>query len=145
MSYSLVRFKRWHLMWLEEKGYASGGAVPMLSNEVFGLMEQGFSWTAVYNGEPIGCGGLMKQWPDRYTCWAFLNPESAPHMVWITRQTRKKLDEVIGRIEMTVRQDFKPGHRWAKLLGFVVENPPGILKGYGPEGEDHIAYVRFNG
>lgn len=85
----------------------------------------------------------MEHWPGRHNAW-FVPTSLAPHcMLRITRLVDKFTGPVKGRIEVTVRADFAAGHRWAKMLGFEVENAPGLLMGYGPMGEDHIAYVRF--
>ncbi len=61
-------------------------------------------------------------------------------MLAITRAVKKQLQATPGRIEMTVRTDFPQGHRWAELLGFEQE---AVFKQYGPEGEDHVGYVRL--
>ena len=44
--------------------------------------------------------------------------------------------------ESTVRRDFALGQRWARMLGFEIETP--VLRQFGPEGEDHVGYVKFN-
>lgn len=135
-----VPFKRWHLEWLEEHGYAEGGIGPVLNDQTLTYMERINSWTCVCDGDPVACGGVVEQWPGRYTAWAYLNRLSSPHMVPITRTARSILDAMYGRVEMTVRCDFESGHRWAKLLGFHVETP--TLVKYGPEGEDHVGYIK---
>jgi hypothetical protein len=76
--------------------------------------------------------------------WTYMSPRSGRHMSFITRAVLRNLATIAGRIELTVRRDFEQGHRWARILGFAVENPPGILAGFGPMGEDHVSYVRFN-
>ena len=63
-------------------------------------------------------------------------------MVFIAGAVQRALGRVKGRVEFTVRADFEKGHRWAKMLGFTVESP--LLRAYGPLGEDHVGYVRFN-
>ena len=144
MSYIVSRFQRRHLAWIQDNGAPSEGEIPVFHPHVLQMFEDSLGWTFSYNGEPILCGGFIEMWPGRHHCWTFLNSNSSGHMLWITRQVRDKLNGIKGRLEFTVRRDFKAGHKWAKMLGFVVENPPGILKKFGPMGEDHIAYVRFN-
>jgi hypothetical protein len=63
-------------------------------------------------------------------------------MLLITKTIRRYLAQVGGRIELTVRADFEAGQRWVRALGFHIETPR--LEAFGPEGEDHIGYVRFN-
>lgn len=142
VKYGTVPFRRWHLTWLEEKGYAAGGVAPVMNDDTLSHLERSGSWTALYDLEPIACGGVVQQWPGRYLGWTCLNRAAAPHMLYLTRAAKRKMGHINGRIEMTVRCDFEPGHRWAEMLGFTIETP--ILKAYGPEGEDHTSYVRFN-
>ena len=137
MDYRTVPFKRWHMAWLAE-----GGAPIPLDVDALMMLEGQNSWTIVVDGAPMACGGTMQQWPGRHTGWAYLNPNTGRHMAAVTRRAKALLDEVKGRIEITVRCDFEPGHRWARMLGFEVETPE--MKGYGPEGESHTGYVRFN-
>lgn len=137
----VVPFKHWHLQWLKEKGVAEGGVFD-LGTAAVAALELHRSWTAVADGEPIACGGTVEIWPGRHSGWAYLNKSAAAHMLFVTRAAEQVLQQVKGRIEMTVRCDFKAGHRWAKILGFVLETP--VLKQFGPEGEDHSGYTRFS-
>lgn len=117
--------------------------MPQFEPMVLKVMEQSpFAYTLLVDNLPVLCGGTIEQWPGRHTGWAFLNKTTGRHMLWTTRQAREVLGRVKGRIEMSVRADFAAGHHWARLLGFEVETPR--LKQYGPEGEDHVGYTRFN-
>jgi hypothetical protein len=138
----VVPFKRWHLAWLESTGVAPGGKGHALDDLTLEYLERCGSWTGVCDGEPIACAGFIEQWPGRTIAWAYLNRDSAQHMLFITRRVREALSKIKGRIELTVRCDFDIGHRWARMLGFNVETY--VMKAYGPEGEDHTSYVRHN-
>lgn len=141
-KYMTTRFKRWHLSWLMEHSAAAGGMGPWLSPAERMALEQLDSVTVTYNGDVIACGGVVPQWAGRSIGWAYLNDLSPRHMVAITRAAQELVARTPGRIELTVRADFPPGQRWARMLGFEVETP--LLRRYGPEGEDHIGYVRYN-
>jgi hypothetical protein len=142
-KFLVTPFRRHHVAWLEMAGKAAGGSAPTMDDATLDFLEHsGTAWTAVVDGEPIGCGGTMQQWPGRHIAWAYLGQKTGPHMLAITRAVRKHLDTVKGRVELTVRCDFNAGHRWAEMLGFSIECP--ILERYGPEGEQHTSYVRFN-
>ena len=139
----VVPFKRYHYRWLTERIAAADiGMGVDLSDSILVDLEKQNSWTGVVDGEPLVCAGTMLQWPGRHAAWAYLGNDTAPHMLWITKETLVRLDAVKGRIELTVRCDFPAGHRWAKMLGFKVETPR--MEAYGPGGEAHTAYVRFN-
>lgn len=157
VKYQVVPFKRWHVAWLAEQGIAEGGQTG-LDFGTLQYMEQCNSWTILFEGKPLMSGGSLPQWPGRHIGFAYLHADTGPHMMYITRQAYKFIRLCKGRIEFTVRREFKMGHRWARLLGFHVENFPGVkieelgpddpcpglLERYGPEGEDHVAYVLFN-
>jgi hypothetical protein len=135
----VVPFKRWHYEWLANAGQAVDQRT-RISDYTLAQLEQFNSWTGVMDGSPVLCAGTIQQWPGRHIAWAYLNESTGRQMLRITNEVKRKLLEVKGRIEFTVRADFPAGHRWAKLIGFEVETP--LLKAYGPEGEDHVGYVR---
>lgn len=139
----VVPFKAWHFGAITRASPVSDGSkVGWLSPTQLEYMERGNSRTGFVDGEAIGCAGLVEQWPGRYVAWTYLRLDAGKHMRWVTREVCKGLNSQIGRLEMTVRADFPQGQRWAEMLGFHVEAP--LLKEYGPEGEDHVGYVRFN-
>lgn len=136
----VVPFKRWHYGWLVA-GAAEGGQFEV-SLPALAQLEGENSWTGIVDGRVLVCAGTIEQWPGRHQAWAYVARGTLPHMAWITDEVKKAVERVKGRIEFTVRKDFAPGHRWARLLGFEVEAP--LLRAYGPEGEDHVGYVRIN-
>lgn len=129
----VVPFKRWHYGWLEMD-------TAVTESELI-QMEQQNSWTAVVDGSIVACAGTIVMWPGRHSAWAFMTAATAKHMRFITSAVLKNIEGLKGRIEMTVQADFPAGHRWAKILGFRVEAP--LLRAYGPDGADHVGYVRF--
>lgn len=135
-------FRAWHYQWLIASRRSAEAWPVKLSTGLLANLERSNSWTAVAVGEPVAVAGTVQQWPGRHVAWAYLGEDIGPRMLWITRETRKRLADVKGRIELTVRMDFLPGHRWAEMLGFAVEHP--CLKAYGPRGEDHVLYTRHN-
>lgn len=140
--YCIVNFQRWHYAWLQALCPAADANVQEVSTESLRDIERSNSWTILYDGDPVACGAVLMQWPGRHTAWTYLGSVSAKHMLCVTRLARQLLDSVAGRIEFTVVRDFQAGHRWAAMLGFSVETP--LLRAYGPRGEDHVGYVRFN-
>jgi hypothetical protein len=112
-----------------------------MTDSALAEMERDNSWTAVVDGTPVACGGTTPYWPGRYMAWAYVAQGTRRLMPWITEEARKVLDRVSGRVEFTVRADFPAGQRWAEMLGFEVETP--CLRRFGPEGEDHVGFVRI--
>lgn len=142
MDRKVVPFRAHHYEWLAASNPTADGGVFLPSAEVCAQLEQQNSWTGVVDGDPIVCAGTYRHWRGRHGAWAYLGKNTAPHMLWITRAVIANLAEVEGRIELTVRADFPQGQRWARALGFRVESP--LLEKFGPQGEDHIGFVRIN-
>lgn len=138
----VVPFRHWHYEWLiDHESLEYGGWKPPAS--AMSSLENENSWTGVVDGKVVVVAGTIQQWPTRHVAWAYIAQKRGvlKHMPWITEETIKALDRVKGRVELTVRTDFAPGQRWAERIGFKVETP--LLKMYGPEGEDHIGYLRI--
>jgi hypothetical protein len=142
VSRFVAKFQPSHYEWLIAARKSAERWPVRLSSGLLEVIARANSWTAVVDGDPVAVAGTMQQWPGRHTSWAYLGDDIGPHMHWITRETRKHLADVKGRIELTVREDFKAGHQWARMLDFKVESP--CLEKYGPQGENHVGYVRFN-
>lgn len=99
------------------------------------------AWTAVHDGVPLCCGGLIEVWPGRAYAWALLDRDVGPHMLALTREIRSLLAAApFRRIEMAVKEHFEPGRRWAELLGFRLEV---LAMRYMPDGGNALIYVRF--
>ena len=128
------------MAWLQEQAGADRGF--MFDTETLLTLEKQNSWTLVADMLPVACGGTVQHWPGRHMAWSYLNKNTGPHMVAITKAVQAKLKPVAGRIELTVLHGFEPGHRWARILGFQIETPE--MPSYGPNGETHTGYVRFN-
>ncbi len=143
MTYKVELFKPEHHHEITKLGgRCIGGHLDMPWSTLL-YMAENPGYTLYHNDSPVACGGFVKIWPGRWQGWALLNTLTPKHMLVITRHAKRILDLAIGRIEISVDKEFAPGHRWAELLGFEVETP--LMRAYGPDGKDHVGYVRFNG
>lgn len=144
-AYRIVEFKPHHMAELQETGREDWIKRYDTSWDTLAAFN---SWTLlkIEGDEPvvIACGGTIEIWQGRHSAWFYCTPEARSCMLRVTRAADQALSCVHGRIEASAEIHFEPGHRWLKLLGFNIENPPGVLKGFGPEGDTHISYVRFN-
>lgn len=106
------------------------------------LEKCGGSYTAIVDGRPIACAGIVEQWAHRGLAWALLGEESGQHFVAITRAVKRMLAIAhYHRIEMHVNAEFPQAMRWAEMLGFEVESKMAL---FTPEGADAFMYVRLN-
>jgi hypothetical protein len=106
----------------------------------------GLSFSAFVDGRLVGMAGLLPQWRGYAKAWVLAS--NVPMRAWpaITRETIKVLEAGhragYRRIEMTALASEPADNRWALRLGF---KPYCALPLYGPNGEDHIGYVRYRG
>lgn len=104
--------------------------------------EFGRAWTAIVDGRPVACAGLITIWPGRAYAWAVLSAQAGRWMYAITRAIRERLQsDPHERIEMAVDADFAAGQRWAMMLGFECETPAPLRKYI--QGRDAYLYARI--
>lgn len=139
MTPKLVDFEPWHVEAIIESGTESGldGVSPHMNTLV-----QENTKTIMLGDKPLACGGTLRMGLHRHMAWAFVADEAANHMPSVTKLAAKLLKQVNGRIEATVDLEFNNGHRWIKALGFT---PYATLEHFGPNGETHVGYARYNG
>lgn len=117
---------------------------PLLVKPEYGTALAGpDTWTGIIDDRVVGCAGVLPQWPGRAIAWALLTRDlSARHFLRAHHKVLSVLRSAqrsgAHRIETTVDAGFDAGHRWARALGF---RPEGLMRGYSPEGRDHVLYA----
>lgn len=99
--------------------------------------------TYMHQDKPIAIVGAIEFIPGVLVAWSLLSDEVKKTPVAFHRATRHLvnfyLESGYRRIQITVRQDYEDGWRWAKALGFKCE---GIMRKYGPDGSDYVMFAR---
>lgn len=104
----------------------------------------GDAYTYIADGEVQGVGGSIHTHPHLYMAWAFIGRDSGKHLFGMTKKIKDYLDGLgVQRIETAVKRDFKAGHRWANMLGFINETPETGMKNFDENGETHDLYARY--
>lgn len=104
------------------------------------IAHAGPSITGLVNGRVMGCCGIASPGFGIGTLWAFVAQDSGPHFIRLDRCVRRLLEiPKLRRIEASAETDFRNGCRWLEMLGFQSE---GVMRKYGPHGEDHMRYAR---
>lgn len=137
----IVPFRAAHLRYLALQS-AQAYASSELSKPEYGEMLEGLgeSFTAIHDGQVIGCAGIWRVWENRSHVWALLSPDAGRHFVAIHRAVRDKLNSMTDRrIEAAVDVGFTEGVRWMKMLGFERE---GTMRCYTPAGNDSDLFAR---
>ncbi len=90
----------------------------------------------------IGAYGYIDMWNGVVRIWALFSEELLTHY-WmsLSKNARKLLfdDKDFHRVEATCHRDDKTGALFLEWLGFEQE---GLMKKYGPTGEDFYLYAR---
>ena len=106
---------------------------------------RGLSFTAEWNGQPIGCAGIMICWPGFGSCWLLASPLITEHRLWLIRIVRRVIAEIsqalsLYRLEaLAVSTPAQEYGRWLELIGFAREQD-GCATSYTPKGLDMIRY-----
>lgn len=104
----------------------------------------GFCYTAVLDGEIIGCGGVRPFWEGVGEAWAFFPADKVGFKREIFYAAKKVLDTVVNeqkmhRVQAVVRCDFIAALGFMKHLGFVVEAK---MIGFNDDKTDAYLYRR---
>lgn len=102
------------------------------------------SFSFMKDHKAVACGGMHPfLWASRWNAWAFMLPESGPHMLKITRFVRKIIAEnPVPRLEAHVVADFPQGFKFAHAIGLTLETPV-AMKNWSPSGEDVFQFARI--
>ena len=105
-------------------------------------------YTAIFQDEIVGVGGLVIHWPGVAEAWLILTAnckKGGLHGVIALRAIRDKLEELlkennIRRVQSTIRTDFPIAIEMIEFLGFERE---GLLREYCPDRSDAYRYARI--
>lgn len=89
------------------------------------------------------CFGKSYVWHRRWLIWALLSEDAGKHMRVLTRIAKWALStqKDQGRFEAIVPTTFDPGHRWAKMVGFVWDHHEDNFLPYGGDAEIYVRYT----
>lgn len=118
---------------------------PQVPNQV--LLAQalaGPSFTAILDGRPLGCAGVLFPWPGVGMAWMVVSEEMGEHGFWLCRTVRAFLDEIIRvqalhRLEAVALVDSPRNQSWLEGLGFHVEQD-GTARGFFSDGRSVKRY-----
>ena len=119
--------------------FALGLLTPEYASQI--VEQRGVGWTAMHEGRPIACAGIVEAWEGRGLAWALFSEQALRHFTSIHRAARNVLaDAPWRRIEMTVDATHEQGIRWAQRLGFEQE---GLMRSYTRDGRDCYLFARL--
>ena len=92
-------------------------------------------------GNVLLCCGVIPFHQNRVHAWTLLSDRAAKHMPFLVKSVLKFLESLpCRRVEMTIREGFFAGVKWARILGFT---PEGTMRAYDENGNNCILYARI--
>lgn len=142
----IIPFSVAHALDLEISGRfpKTGGDSKQHAEHLFSR-SKGLAFSAVEEGEVIGCAGIVKLWEGVGEAWTMLSSEIRKRPFFLHRQVKRGLQDFavlagFHRVELFVVSGFEAGNRWAISLGFQLE---GVRKAYTPDKQDITVYTKF--
>ena len=92
-------------------------------------------------GNVLLCCGVIPFHENRVHAWTLLSGRASRHMPFLVKSVLGFLESLpCRRVEMTIRQGFSAGVKWARILGFT---PEGVMRAYAENGDNCILYARI--
>ena len=109
------------------------------------LKEVGMSFTGLVDNKPIAAGGGFHLWDGVAEGWVLATKEIYKYPVFCAKHIKKRTEMLIKnnnikRLQTSVKADCEMAIRFAKWLGL---KPEGVMKCFGPAGEDFIRFARI--
>ena len=113
--------------------------LPYINKEYVDYLTNSDSFSCFYNGEIIGCGGMIEVYQDRAILWSLVGANAGKAFVAAHRAVERFLSLYnYRRVETIVLTSHYAAHRWIRMLGFVRE---GTMTNYF-NGTDFDLYAR---
>jgi RimJ/RimL family protein N-acetyltransferase len=146
--YELVRYEPLHAYTILDRSVRERdiwlSAYPDWDKWAEGWKKAGPAFTLLCDGQPVICGGILMMGWQRGQAWILPSTLFCKHVKQSYRLIKQKMMDIqraydLRRIEALVEPGFEAGKRFMEHLGFTNE---GLLKRYGPRGEDMFMYGR---
>tara|TARA_A100000171_G_scaffold33759_1_gene32152 strand:- start:5478 stop:5930 length:453 start_codon:yes stop_codon:yes gene_type:complete len=109
------------------------------------LKEVGMSFTGLVNNKPIAAGGVFTLWDGVAEGWVLATKDIYKYPIFCAKHIKQRTEMLIKnnnikRLQTSVKADCAMAIRFAQWLGLKSE---GLMKNYGPAGEDFIRFARI--
>ena len=142
----IVPYEAWHATNILERGLNNGAPESTYSfgHVVNDMGVDGQSFTGIQDGVVIACGGVLPMWPGVGEGWVLASGEIHNNKFATVRICRSILQKIMDdygywRIQGATLANWESGVKFARMLGFVNE---GLMKRFGPGGEDYLRHAR---
>lgn len=108
--------------------------------------DKAYTYSVVLGHKVIAIIGIVQDWKGVGTVWSVTSEHVRKVPIGFHKliiAMIKAHEKIIGlhRVQMTVREDYEEGQKWAFHLGF---KPEGVLHQYGPDRANHVIFSRLS-
>jgi hypothetical protein len=137
-----IPFQPEHFLWImdvDEHSIEVQGGMDLLALAKL-AQQKGPCFTLVRDAECVACGGLSFMFKQSAEIWLRMSKRVGAHVAKEVREEMYRLIEKhdLVRLQASGPVSWKQLPRWWEWLGMHRE---GILKRYGPHGEDYFMYA----
>jgi hypothetical protein len=123
MKIEFVPFKAWHIYTIDERSETKEVWIVRRNAKI---LEEHPAMTMTVDGVIKACGGCVYLWPNTGEFWAVTSSDIKKYSKVFNQFVINLIDDVtralnLTRLQATVIEDFKIGHRWVEYLGFHLE------------------------
>ena len=139
---NIVQFIPDHAEYIIQHGQNKGA--PNRAHVVGKISHQGFAWTGLKNGFPVGSAGIIPMWDGTAEAWVLASERVHENPFRFAKTVKSIFNELViehglHRIQAAVRADWPEAQRFAEFMG--VENE-GLMRKFGQDKTDYIRYAR---
>ena len=142
----VIQFEKFHMDLISPREYEQD-MIEFMGIDRFNSMVDIYSlnskaFTAIKDGQVLCCGGVFKMWDKVGEVWIFSSEAMNENMFGMGRvilNCFKTQFEEFDRVQAAVKKKFDKATRLAEFVGM---QPEGILRKFGPDGEDYVMYGR---
>lgn len=133
----LMRLDAWQLSVMQ--------SFPAYEQSLGRMAAVGEAHTALIEGHPVMCWGLIVLWPGVAEAWMLRDEAISQHGMTLARCASAYFLQVgaalaLSRCQFAVAADNGRAIRFAKYLKFSVE---GVMRQYAPDGSDYLMMARL--
>lgn len=110
-----------------------------ISNHTIAQAHGNTAVSVIQYGKTLGIFGSSKVWNGLEEAWFLVDEVTRRYGIAMTKVAKKFIqlkfqEDMLNRLQITVRCSDNRAYKWAKCLGFQTD---GVMRQFGPDGSDY--------
>lgn len=110
-----------------------------ISNHTIAQAHGNTAVSVIQYGKTLGIFGSSKVWSGLEEAWFLVDEVTRRYGIAMTKVAKKFIqlkfqEDMLNRLQITVRCNDNRAYKWAKCLGFQTD---GVMRQFGPDGSDY--------